>query len=128
MMKVMRALIRVTAWKRASLWRRLLGALVRVGILIAFVTILFSLLGPPLGILITTKMEANRRPAVKVAPMALADHSVSNSPGRTLSYFGYEFVVPWNADFKEKVLDKSALVQLKFESGQYLRNVLPSCP
>jgi hypothetical protein len=125
MMEDMRALIRVTAWERVSLSRRLLGALVRVGILIAFVTILFSLLAPPPGILIMVRMEANRRPAVRIAPIALADHSVSNSPGRTLSYFGYEFAVPWNVEFKERVLDKSALVQLKFESGQDLIFAVP---
>ena len=121
----MRALIRVTAWERVSLWRRLLGAFLRVGILIVFVTMAFSFLGPPIGIFLTARMEANKRPAVKLAPIALADHSVSNSPGRTLSYFGYEFAVPWNATFDEKVHDKNALVQLQFESGQNLIFAVP---
>src|SRR5882724_3947164 len=91
-----------------SLWRRALGAVIRVGILIAFLTVLISLLGPPIGIFITTRMEARRVPAVKIAAQALADYSVSNSPGTTLSYFGYEFEVPWNASFKQRGPEKVA--------------------
>ena len=113
----MRALIRVTAWERVSLWRRILGACVRVGILIAFLTVLFTLLGPPLGLLLTKTMEARRAPAVKVAPLELADYSVAHSSGTTLSYFGYEFEVPWNSNFKQKAAGRN-LVEVQFESGR----------
>ena len=119
----MRALIRVTSWERVSIWRRLLGAFVRVGILIAFLTVLFTLLGPPFGILITKRMEARKVPAVKVAPQELADYSVSSSSGTTLSYFGYEFDVPWNANFKQKV--GKGLVEVQFESGQNVIFIVP---
>jgi hypothetical protein len=119
----MRALIRVTAWERASLWRRTLGAFVRVGILIAFLTVLFTLLAPPFGILITKKMEARKVPAVRVAPLELADYSVSNSSGKTLSYFGYEFDVPWSANFKQKV--GKGLAEVQFESGQSVIFIVP---
>jgi hypothetical protein len=61
-------------------------------------------------------MEARKVPAVKVAPQELDDYSVSSSSGTTLSYFGYEFDVPWNANFKQKV--GKALVEIQFESGQ----------
>jgi hypothetical protein len=94
-----------------------------VGILIAFLTVLINLLGPPIGILITTRMEARKVPAVRIAPQALADYSVSQSPGMTLSYFGYEFEVPWNASFKE-TLGKT-LVQLRFQSGQNVVLIVP---
>lgn len=90
----MQALIRVTAWERASAWRRILGALFRVGILIAFLAVLIDLLGP-------------------------------DAPGMKLSYFGYEFEVPWNASFTEKVVGKT-LVQLKFQSGQDVLFIVPS--
>jgi hypothetical protein len=120
----MRGLIRVTSWERVSLSRRILGAFVRVGILIAFLTVLFTLLGPPFGILLTKMMEARRVPAVKVAPLELADYSVSNSPGTTLSYFGYEFDVPWNANFKQKAAGKN-LVEVQFESGQHIVFIVP---
>lgn len=123
--KAMRALIRVTAWERMSLFRRVFGALVRVGILIAFLTVLASLLGPPIGILITTRMEVKRAPAVNVAPLTLTDYSVSHSPGRTLSYLGYEFDVPWNTAFKQKALGKGGLVQLQFDSGQNITLIVP---
>jgi hypothetical protein len=63
----------------------MLGAFVRVGILIAFLTVLLNLLGPSIGILVTTRMEARKVPALKVAPLKLADYSVSNSSGTTLS-------------------------------------------
>jgi hypothetical protein len=119
----MRALIRVTAWERVSLWRRMLGAFIRVGILIALLTVLLNLLGPPIGILVTTRMEARKVPAVKVAPQELADYSVSNSSGTTLSYFGYEFDVPWTANFKQKV--GKNLVEVQFESGQNVIFIVP---
>jgi hypothetical protein len=119
----MRALIRVTAWERVSLCRRMLGAFVRVGILIAFLTLLFSLLGPPIGIFVMTRLEARKVPALKVAPLKLADYSVSNSSGTTLSYFGYEFDVPWNANFKQKV--GKNLAEVQFESGQYVVFIVP---
>ena len=119
----MRALIRVTSWERVSLWRRLLGAFVRVGILITFLTVLLNLLGPPIGILVTTRMEARKVPAVKVAPRELVDYSVSNSSGKTLSYFGYEFDVPWDSHFKQRL--GKGLVALQFESGQSVIFIVP---
>jgi len=122
----MRALIRVTAWERVSPWRRVLGALIRVGILIVCLTVLVNLLGPPIGIVITTRMEARKVPAVKIATQALADYSVSNSPGTTLSYFGYEFDVPWNTSFKQKASGKGGLVQLQFDSGQNVTFIVPA--
>ena len=125
----MRALIRVTAWERVSPWRRVLGALIRVGILIACLTVLINLLGPPIGISIMTRMEARKVPAVKIATQALADYSVSNSPGTTLSYFGYEFEVPWNTRFKQKGPGrpgKGGLVQLQFDSGQNVTFIVPA--
>jgi hypothetical protein len=101
----------------------MLGAFVRVGILIAFLTVLLNLLGPPIGILVMTRMEARKVPALKVAPLKLADYSVSNSSGTTLSYFGYEFDVPWDAHFKQRL--GKGLVSLQFESGQSLTFIVP---
>jgi hypothetical protein len=98
----------------------LLGAFVRVGMLIVFVTILLDILGPPVGFLLVAMKIKRERPAVKEVPRALADYSASISPGRKLSYFGYEFEVPWNAKPVEKLLNKIAFVDLKFESGQNL--------
>jgi hypothetical protein len=55
-----------------------------------------------------------------------ADYSVSNSKGTTLSYFGYEFEVPWNASFKQKASGKGGLVQLQFDSGQSVTFIVPA--
>src|ERR1700693_5104508 len=99
----MKSLFHVTAWERVSPWRRALGAILRVSMLLAIVDVLISLLGPPIGIFFTVRWEARRMPAVKVAPQPLADYSVSDAPGTSLSYFGYEFEVPWNSSFKERV-------------------------
>lgn len=121
----MRALIRVTAWERVSLWRRLLGAFLRVGILVTLLTVLLNVIGPPIGIFFMARMEARKVPAVKTALQALADYSVSQSPGTTLSYFGYEFEVPWNTGFKQKAYSKGGFVQLQFDSGQNVTLIVP---
>jgi hypothetical protein len=114
----MKALVRVTAWERMSLWRRLLGASIRVAILAVFVTVALVFLAPPITILFLRRTFANSRAGMKVVPTVLSDLSVSDSPGKTLTYFGYEFTVPWNANFKERVGKSGQLVQLKFDSGQ----------
>src|SRR4029077_3536895 len=101
----MRALIRVTAWERKSVWRRVFAALVRVGTLVAFLVILSELLGPPIGIFLTTRMEARRMPAVKIATQALSDYSVSDAPGTKLSYFGYQHHL-YTADLHQMVLHR----------------------
>ncbi|MGB6429391.1 MAG: hypothetical protein WBF06_02315 [Candidatus Acidiferrales bacterium] len=118
--QVMGALVHVTAWERVSLTRRIPCAFLRVAILIFMLAILFNLLGPPTAIFFAARWEARRDPAVKVVPRPLADYSVSNSPGTELSYFGYEFEVPWSGPFKQTVFGKGGIVQLRFESGQYL--------
>lgn len=35
-------------------------------------------------------------PVARIVPTELKDKSVSEAPGTKLSYFGYEFEVPWN--------------------------------
>jgi hypothetical protein len=92
--------------------------------LFALLTVLINFLGPPLTVLFTARWEARRIPAVKVAPQPLADYSVSDAPGTVLSYFGYEFEVPWKASFKEKVAGR-VMVQLKFQSGQDVLLIVP---
>jgi hypothetical protein len=99
---------------------------VRVAILIALLTVLLNLLGPPIGIFFAARWEARRIPGVKVAPQPLADYSVSDAPGTVLSYFGYKFEVPWIASFKQKALGKGYLVQLEFKSGQNMTFIVPA--
>jgi len=122
----MGSLIHVTAWERVSLGRRILCAFARVSILLALLTVLVILLGPPVSIFLTARWEARRVPGVKVAPQPLSDYSVSDAPGTVLSYFGYEFEVPWNAGFKEKAFGKGGIVQLEFQSGQNVTFIVPA--
>jgi hypothetical protein len=122
----MGALIHVTAWERVSLWRRVLCAFARVAILIALINVLTKFLGPPIGIFFTARWEARKIPGVKVAPQPLPDYSVSDAPGTALSYFGYEFEVPWNTNFKQKAFGKGGIVQLEFESGQNVTFIVPA--
>jgi hypothetical protein len=72
------------------------------------------------------RCEARKLPWVKVTPRALADYSVSGAPGTTLSYFGYEFDVPWNARFTEKTSEKGARVLIKFDTGQAVMFIVPA--
>lgn len=62
---------------------------------------------------------------MKVAPQALADYSVSDAPGTTLSYFGYEFEVPWNTRYTQKA-GKGGVALIKFESGQDVIFIVPA--
>lgn len=98
----------------------------RVGIFIAFMVVLVELLGPPISIFFAARWEVRKLPGVKVTPQPLVDYSVSDAPGTVLSYFGYEFEVPWNTGYKQKAFGKGGLVQLWFESGQSLTFIVPA--
>jgi hypothetical protein len=64
---------------------------------------------------------ARKTPVVRMAPVQLIDFSTSQSPGKKLSYFGYEFEVPWTDmdDAKSKLIgDNKELIA--FQSGNSL--------
>lgn len=71
-------------------------------------------------------------PVANVVPVDLKDHSVSVAKGMTLSYFGYEFEVPWSDLDESKTIlypkDKpeKTRVVLTFRSG--LRLMLTAVP
>src|SRR5690348_3762339 len=126
----MRWLFRITAWERASLWRRIPCALGRVALLIALIIGLGAELGPPLTIYFTVRWEAKKLPWISVAPQPLKDYSVSDASGTTLSYFGYSFEVPWNAPFNAKAgtenSSTSGIVGGGFTTGQGLVIIAPA--
>lgn len=64
-----------------------------------------------------TRREAKSFPYINVTPQPLKDYSISTAPGKVISYFGYEFTVPWNTNFKEIAPADNGFVALKFESG-----------
>jgi|SRR5690242_9995785 len=74
-------------------------------------------------ILLEARYLTRKAPAVSMAPTQLADLSISRSPGRKLSYFGYEFEVPWNDidEAKTKILpDNNNKAMIVFQSGNSL--------
>ena len=61
-------------------------------------------------------------PVARVVPAELQDHSISQSPVKKLSYFGYEFEVPWSdLDESQTTLHPKTkpqfMVELHFHSG-----------
>ncbi len=74
-------------------------------------------------ILLEARYLTRKTPVVSMAPAPLLDLSISRSPGRKLSYFGYEFEVPWNDidDAKTKILpDNNNKAMIAFQSGNSL--------
>lgn len=99
----------------------------KVRVLIAlFVLLLLSAVylwffGFQTGFVLGARYLARKKPVVRMAPAQLTDLSISRSPGRKLSYFGYEFEVPWNDmdDSKTKIIgDNKELIA--FQSGNSL--------
>jgi hypothetical protein len=87
---------------------------------------MFNLLGPPITIFFTARWEARKNPGLNVTPKPLTDYSVSGAPGTPMSYFGYEFEVPWKTSFKKKGgTGKNGIVQFDFESGQVVVFIVP---
>jgi hypothetical protein len=64
---------------------------------------------------------ARKTPLVRNAPVELPDLSISEAPGRKLSYFGYEFEVPWNDvdEAKSRVIGGNKAI-IAFRSGNVL--------
>jgi hypothetical protein len=69
-----------------------------------------------------------RQPFLKVRPSELLDFSVSRAPGTTLSFFGYQFEVPWD-DFDEAktriVGGDTALIAFHSGNTLALGNTMP---
>lgn len=64
-----------------------------------------------------TRYVGRKFPVVEKIPTELADLTISQAPGRKLSYFGYEFEVPWD-DLNEGKTKQVGKVQLiEFRSG-----------
>jgi hypothetical protein len=113
----MRALIRVTAWERKAIWRRLLCAFGRVGLLVVGLVVLGDVFLPPCSIFFVKRKISRSVPGVNEAVRPLADYSVSEAPGTTVTYSGFEFEVPWKTTFKTKV-PKGRRQVFEFASGQ----------
>jgi len=73
-------------------------------------------------ILLEARYLMRKTPAASMAPAQLADLSISRSPGKKLSYFGYEFEVPWNDvdESKSGLIPDSNKAMIVFQSGNSL--------
>jgi hypothetical protein len=100
-------------------WARILIALFVV-LLLSFAYLWFF--GFQTLILLEARYLTRKAPAVSMAPAQLADLSISRSPGRKLSYFGYEFEVPWNDvdESKSGLIPDSNKAMIVFQSGNSL--------
>jgi len=66
---------------------------------------------------IETRYIAWKAPIVKKVPVQLADLSISQVPGRKLSYLGYEFEVPWDDVDEDKTKKVGEMQVIAFRSG-----------
>lgn len=70
--------------------------LIVLGALVATVGVYVWLFGVQTFFALETRNIARKMPIVKNVPVELPDLSVSRTPGKKLSYFGYDFEVPWD--------------------------------
>ena len=76
--------------------------------------------GPTALFMWEARYAGSRFPEVKRVPVELTDLSVSSAAGRKVSYFGYEFEVPWD-DFDEAGTRQVGKIQLiAFRSGNVI--------
>src|SRR5215469_1161891 len=104
---------------RRSTWARILIGLFVVVLLCAAYLWFF---GFQTLILLEARYLTRKTPAVSTAPAQLTELSISRSPGRKLSYFGYEFEVPWNDvdEAKTGVIPDKNRAMIVFQSGNTL--------
>ena len=67
---------------------------------------------------VVMSIETARKPPrdARLVPVELQDLTISQAPGRKLSYFGYAFEIPWN-DLDETKTKLGPMVVLGFHSG-----------
>ena len=108
--------------------------LLRRILLTAFIILAVIFVGVQWIAPVTLSFYAARKapPVARVVPADLKDKSVSETPGKKLSYFGYEFEVPWS-DLEEtqtklypKDKPNKTRVDLHFRSG--LRVLVTAIP
>lgn len=66
------------------------------------------------------RSESRRLPAIKEVPVPLPDSSVSPVPHAKVSYFGYEFELPWDGVDETKSKTVGTIRVIAFHSGNAL--------
>lgn len=100
---------------------RRMRVLVGLGVTVLVGGIYLWLFGFQTALAIQTRYMARKMPAVRKVPVELPDSSVSDAPGKKLSYFGYEFEIPWNDidETKSRTIGGSKAF-IAFRSGNHL--------
>jgi hypothetical protein len=80
------------------------------------VIVLLFVYGPPLGMMLSTKWDARTQPELWIVPQPLPATPAETSPGKSFSYFGYEFESPWTEVAIERKFQSVAVVN--FSGGQ----------
>jgi hypothetical protein len=101
-----------------SRWTRVLISFGIMGV--ACVTYLW-LFGTQTFLVVEAHNISRKLPFVNRTPVELTDLSISRAPGLTLSYFGYEFDVPWTDidEAKTKIIGGNKVI-IFFRSGNVL--------
>src|SRR5258705_6262003 len=101
-----------------SRWKRVL---ISLGIVVAASVAYLWLFGTQTFFALEARNTARKLPYVKRTPVPLPDLSVSEVSGTTLSYFGYEFEVPWTDidTEKTKIVGGNRAI-IAFRSGNVL--------
>jgi len=97
-----------------SRWKRILVAL---GITVIVVGIYLWFFGVQTMCALTVRYYYRKIPAVARTPVALSDLSISNVPHRKVSYFGYEFEIPWDDIDEQKDKTVGTIHVSSFHSG-----------
>jgi len=94
--------------------RQVRRILVLIAVMIAVIVLTTQWILP---VHLSIKTANNPPTRSRLVPGELSDHSVAMAPGTKLSYFGYEFEIPWNDIDEAKTKSYRDMVVLTFHSG-----------
>src|ERR1700687_5805564 len=80
--------------------RKFLGIPIPLAIMSASALVYACIFAGPTRLVLLARTEARKNPSMEVIPVPLSDMSVSAAQGTTLTFFGYQFEVPWEVEVK----------------------------
>ncbi|HUO04216.1 MAG TPA: hypothetical protein VMU16_03355 [Candidatus Binataceae bacterium] len=99
----------------APRWKRIL----KLGGIAAVVIVIYAVLfGVQTMFAVSARYMYWHDPAVWEVPVEMTDASISKSPGKRLSYLGYEFEVPWDDLDEQKTKPVGPWQVITFHSGK----------
>jgi hypothetical protein len=87
-------------------------------IICALFCVLLIIYGRPVGLLLYTKWKLRNESKLWIVPTPLPVATAGLSPGRSFSYFGYEFESPWSEVKRESKLESMTI--LNFSNGDMI--------